>query len=59
MFKKKLGDICLILSPLMRHSLICAMHTTLYKLVTLPLMDGSPHVSIICLINLHDIVVPS
>ena len=26
--------------------------------VALPLMEGSPHVSIICMIDLHDIVVP-
>ena len=43
----------------MYHSLIYAMHATLssYNLVVVPLMKGSPHVSIICLIDFHDIVV--
>ena len=58
--KKNLGDICLILSPLMHLSLIYEMHVTLssYNLVTLPLMKGSSHVSIVCLTNLYDIVIP-
>ena len=55
---KELGQYMIILSPLVLSSLICAMHTTLYNLVTLPLMEGSPHVSIIFLIDLHNIVVP-
>ena len=42
------------------HPLIYAMHATLssYNLVALPLMEGGPHVSIICLIDFHDIIVP-
>ena len=55
---KELGQYMIILSPVMLSSLIYAMHTTLYNLVALPLMKGSPHVSIIFLIDLHNIVVP-
>ena len=57
---KDLGNICLILSPLMHHFLIYAMHAMLssYNLVTLPLIEGGPHVSIAYLTDLHDIVVP-
>ena len=42
---KDVDDICLILSPLMDHSLICAMHAILspYNLVALPLMDDNQH----------------
>ena len=54
---KELGQYMIILSPVMLSSLIYAMHTTLYNLVALPLMEGSPHVSIICLIDIHDNVV--
>ena len=55
---KELGQYMIILSPLMLSSLTYAMHTTLYNLVALPLMESSSHVSIIFLIDLHNIVVP-
>ena len=42
---KDFGDICLILSPLMYHSLICAMHATLSSnnIVGSPLIEENPH----------------
>ena len=55
---KDLGNICLILSPLMYHFLNMCNAYNIINFVALPMMEGGPHVSIICLMDYHNIVVP-
>ena len=48
--EKNFGEMCLVLSPLIYHSLIWAIHVALssYSTVGLPLIDSSPHSSWMC-----------